>query len=230
MAKKAPQRRKQSQNRETNWVVIGGLIAVGILVLGGLLYLALRPSEATAVQTLAEYCQDNSDRCIAMGQADAPITMIEVSDFGCIHCQAFHAETATPLKTEYVDTGSVRWVVLPYALSSTTLPATASAMCANEQDKFFDYSNALFAIEPAEFRISADGYRQAAETVGLDIEQFTSCLSDTRYNSTISSNQEAARRVGVSGTPTFFVNDTEVNGAQPFSSFSQIFNSLLPEQ
>ncbi len=231
MAKKAPQRRKrQQQERETNWLVIGGLIAVGILVLGGLLYLALRPSESRVVQTLEEYCQENSDRCIFMGDSDAPITMVEVADFGCIHCQSFHAETATPLKEQFVDTGTVQWVALPYALSPTTVPAAASAMCANEQDAFFGYANALFAIEPPTTRLSADGFRQAATEAGLDINQFTSCMSAERYLSTVNSNREAARNVGVTGTPTFFVNGQVVNGAQPISTFAQVFNSILAAQ
>lgn len=230
MAKRVPQRRKQEQQRETNWLVVGGLIVVGILVLAGLLYLALRPTEDRVVQTLAEYCQENSDRCVFMGEADAPITMVEVADFGCIHCQSFHAETATPLKEQYVDTGQVRWVALPYALSPTTVPAAASAMCANEQDAFFEYSNALFAIEPPNTRISADGYRQAAEAVGMDLDAFTSCMSAQRYPGIINSNREAARNVGVTGTPTFFVNEQEVNGAQPLSAFSQVFNSILSAQ
>ncbi len=231
MAKNAPQRRKQQhQQRETNWVVIGGLIAVGVLVLAGLLYLALRPSASRVVQTLAEYCQENSDRCIFMGEAEAPITMVEVSDFGCIHCQAFHAETAKPLKEQFADTGDLHWVVLPYALSASTVPAAASGMCANEQGTYFDYANTLWAIEPPATRLSAEGFRQAATEVGMDIDKFTRCLDSGRYLNTVNSNREAARNVGVTGTPTFFVNDQEVNGAQPIAAFTQIFNSILDAQ
>ena len=133
MAKKPPQRRAQKQSSGTNWVVVGGIIAVVILVFGGLVFLALRPSQAEPVQTLAEYCATNIENCIFLGEESAPVTLVEVSDFGCVHCQAFHANTATPLKEQYLDTGNVRWVVLPYALSPTTVPAAASAMCANEQ-------------------------------------------------------------------------------------------------
>ena len=226
MAKKSPQRRKQ-QTRETNWAIIGGLIVIGVLVFGGLLYLALRPSQAQPVQTLAEFCAENSDNCIFMGEESAPITLVEVADFGCIHCQDFHNQTATPLKEKYVDTGDVRWVFLPYALSPTTVPAAASAMCANEQGQFFPYASALFAIEPPTTRLSADGYRQAAESVGLDLDEFTSCMDDGRNLAKVNTNQDKARAVGVSGTPTFFLNDQELSGAQPLSVFSQAIDSLL---
>lgn len=226
MAKTTP-RRKQKQTRETNWLVIGGLILVGVLVFGGLLYLALRPTEAAPVQTLAEYCGENEARCIFLGEESAPVTLVEVSDFGCVHCQSFHAETATPLKEQYVDTGDVRWVVLPYALSPSTVPAAASGMCANEQGNFFDYANALFAIEPATTRLTADGFQQAAETAGLDVDEFVSCMGEGQYLDTVERNQVAARAVGVTGTPTFFLNDEELSGAQPLSVFSQAIESLL---
>lgn len=230
MAKKAPQRRKQQQQRETNWLVIGGLIAVGVLALGGLLFLTLRPTEARVVQTLAEYCQDNKDNCVFIGEADAPITMVEVPDFGCVHCQDFHNNTAQPLKEQYVDTGDVQWVVLPYALSAATVPSAASGMCANEQGGFFPYASAMYAIEDANFRLSADGYQQAAKTAGLDLDKFTSCMKDGRNISKVNQNRDVARSVGVTGTPTFFVNNQEVNGAQPLSVFSQIFDTILSAQ
>lgn len=226
MTKKAPQRRKQQQ-RETNWFIIGGLIVVGVLVLGGLLYLALRPEEDRVVQTLADFCQENKENCVFIGEADAPITMVEVPDFGCIHCQDFHNNTAQPLKEQYVDTGDVQWVVLPYALSSATVPSAASGLCANEQGKFFPYASAMYQIQDVNFRLTADGYQQAATTAGLDINQFTACMKAGNNINKVNQNREAARTVGVTGTPTFFVNGQELNGAQPLSVFSQTFTTIL---
>lgn len=231
MAKTTPQRRKQQQQaRETNWLVIGGLIAIGVLVFGGLIYLALRPTESAPVQALADYCAEFSDRCAVTGEADAPVTFVEVSDFGCPHCTTFHKETAGSLKEQYVDTGSMRWVALPYSLNRTTLASAASAMCANEQDKYFEYTSSLFSIEPVETRLSMPGFQQAAEAVGLDVDQFTSCVNSERYVSTVNNNIQAASRAGVTGTPTFFINEEEVNGAQPLASFARVIDSLLAAQ
>jgi len=230
MAKTTPQRRKQQQTRETNWLVIGGLIAVGVLVFGGLIYLALRPTKSAAVQALADYCAQFSDRCAVTGEADAPVTFVEVSDFGCPHCKDFHNQTAEALKAQYVDSGSIHWVAMPYSLNTTTLAAAASAMCANEQDSYFEYANALFTIESSETRLSMPGFQQAAEEIGLDLDQFTSCVNSERYVETVNNNIQAARQVGVSGTPTFFINDEEVSGAQPLSAFEQVIDSLLAAQ
>ncbi len=229
MAKTTPQRRKQ-QTRETNWVVIGGLIVLGIAVFGGLLWLALRPTESQIVQTLAEFCAGNPDNCAVRGEADAPVTMVEVSDFGCIHCTTFHRETEQALSEQYVDSGTVRWVVLPYALSTTTVPAAAAALCAGEQDRYFEFAHALFQIDPVETRITAAGYRQAAEAVTLDMDAFDSCMDDGRNLDIVNANREAARNNRVSGTPTFFLNDETLSGAQPLDVFAQTINSLLAAQ
>ena len=230
MAKTTPQRRKQQQTRETNWLIIGGLIALGVFIFGGLIWLALRPTESQTVQTLAEFCASNPDNCAARGEADAPVTMVEVSDFGCVHCTAFHTDTAEDLTAQFVDPGTVRWVALPYALSTTTVPAAAAAMCAGEQDRYFEFADALFAIDPVETRITAAGYRQAAENIGVDLDAFDSCMDDGRNLAIVNANREAARSNGVSGTPTFFLNDETLSGAQPLDAFAQTINSLLAAQ
>lgn len=225
------QTRRKQQTRETNWAVIGVLIAFGILAFGGLLFLALRtPPQAEAARSLAEYCTQYPDRCFAQGSVDAPVTMVEVSDFGCPHCRDFHLETAEDLKAQYVDAGIVRWIALPYALGTSTLPASVAAMCAGQQDQYFEFTNALFQIEPTELRVTADGTRQAAETIGLDMDEFASCLDSGSNATVINQNREAARDVQVTGTPTFFLNDTTLVGAQPLSAFSQVIESLASNQ
>jgi protein-disulfide isomerase len=160
-----------------------------------------------------------------MGEVDAPVTMVEVSDFGCPHCTDFHNQTANPLKEQHVDNGDLRWVALPYSLSNATLPAATTAMCANEQGSYFEYANALFAVEPVEFRLTPAGYEQAAESVGLDVEAFNRCVADGRYISIVNANRDAARAAQVTGTPTFFLNEEKVVGAQTLSVFSQLIES-----
>ncbi len=115
-------------------------------------------------------------------------------------------------------------------MNPTTLAAAASALCAKDQDSYFEYTNALFTVEPSTTRLSMPGFQQAAEAVGLDVDQFTSCVNSERYVDTINNNNQAASRVGVGGTPTFFLNDEELSGAQPLAAFGQAIESLLAAQ
>jgi protein-disulfide isomerase len=229
MAKTAP-RRKQ-QKRETNWVVIGGLIAAGVIAFGLLLFLALRTPPATTStpsgQSLAAYCEANPDRCFAQGDENAPVTMVEVSDFGCGFCRQFHLDTAGPFKETYVEPGTALWVVLPYALNPSTMPSATAGMCAGDQGSYFEFVDAMFAIDSTEVRLSPAGFRQAAESANLDLDEFNSCLAAGRYTTIVNQNREAAQAAGVTGTPTFFVNEEKLVGAQPLSVFSQTINAFL---
>lgn len=225
MAKKRRRERRQArQAKSTNWVLIGGGIFVGVVALFGLLYLALREPESVS---LTDFCANNPERCAVMGDSTAPVTLIEVSDFGCPHCRAFHQETAPLIKEQYVDSGQVRWVFFPYALRPQTVPAANAAMCANEQDKYFEFSEAMFNQESQEASLTRDGFLTAAAEIDLDEDAFATCLEDGTYNSIVGDNQTLARRVGVSGTPTFFVNDGIVRGNVPFQEFQNQFARYL---
>lgn len=220
---------RKSQERETNWLIVGALVAIGVLAFGGLLFLALRTPEPEAVQTLSEYCEENPERCAFMGESTAPVTMVEVSDFGCPHCTNFHNNTAEAVEESYVESGRLEWIALPYALRPETVPAAAASLCASEQGQYFEYTNELYSIEDTALRLSADGIRQAAESLGLDMEPFVDCLDSRRHNETVTENREAATRAQVSGTPTFFINDVTISGAQPFSVFEQTINTILSQ-
>ena len=226
MARRRRRAKKTAEKKGTNWLVIGGIGLIGIVALFGLLYLAIRGPEAQQRTSLAEYCQANEERCVAIGATDAPVTLVEVSDFGCPHCKAFHQEKSDPIKERYVDTGQVKWVFLPYALRPETTPAANAALCANEQSKYLEFSDALFD-QPVETALSRDGFITAGEEVGLDIDSFASCLEDGRYNNVIGANQQVARAARVTGTPTFFVNERTISGNRPLEEFERIFSESI---
>ncbi len=222
MAKKTKKIKKTQEKRGTNWPVIGGVVLVGVIGLFALLFLAIREPEPRSSQTLAEYCAENVDNCVAIGSNDAPVTFVEVSDFGCPHCQDFHQEKSAPIKENYVDTGIVKWIFLPYALRPETVPAANAALCSSEQGKYSEFTDALFNL-PTEVALTRDGFITAGGEIGLEIDSFTACLEDGRYNKTVSDNQQAARAERVSGTPTFFINDQIVTGNVPLSEFERLF-------
>ncbi|MCB8982545.1 MAG: DsbA family protein [Ardenticatenaceae bacterium] len=241
MAKKVRRRRSTpADERKTNWLIIGGIIGLGVIGLFGLLFASLQGSgTSTAAATpspsfvLEDYCASNPDNCIAIGPADAPVTVVEVSDYGCGHCASFNLNSAATLKSEYVDTGEVRWITMPYALGGQsgypTLPSAASAMCASEQgtEAFEKYHETLFTLQGTGNYNTRDGFLQIAQAVGLDMDAFTACYDDGRYESAVSNNIQAANRSGVAATPTFFVNGQKVEGNLPLDNFRQLLDSQV---
>lgn len=225
MAKRRRSRRAKTQEKSTNWALILGIIGVAVVGLGALLYFS-QQAPATESVELSSYCEENPNRCVSMGDADASVTLVEVSDFGCSHCQNFHQNTAEPLKAEFVDSGDVRWLFVPFALSDTTLPAASAAMCAAEQDQYFEFTDAMYAAPLGE-SLSSEGITAAAEATGLDMEAFETCVDDRRYNEVISMNSAAASLAGVTGTPTFFLNDEIIRGNVPLNEFQRQIALLL---
>lgn len=221
-------RKKRSQKRQTNWWLIGGMI-VGGIVLVGLIALSFRePNQLD----LVDYCNNNPKNCLAEGSEKAPVTIVEVSDYGCPHCRDFNADTAVTIRDEYVEPGQVKWVVLPFALTdqngnARTLDTAVAAMCAAEQEKFTPFHQAAFALQDTDLFNTTEGLMSAAETVGLDEAAFSSCLADNDYEQIIRRNITAVTNAGINSTPSFMVGGEILRGNQPFSVFQQRIESLL---
>ena len=220
MAKVAPRRnRRRGDDGGTNWYVIGGVAAIGVVGLFALLFLTLQgqgvPTPTPAPDlALLDYCEQNPENCIARGEADAPVTVVEVSDYGCSHC-----------RQQYVDTGQVRWIALPYALSNQTAPTAEAAMCAADQGAFWEFHEAMFELQTSEIALTEAAFTQAAEALDVDLDAFESCLDSNEYAPVVQNNIQAAARAGVSATPTFFINGTMVEGNRPLADFQQIIES-----
>lgn len=204
-------RRTKPEKRGTNWLVIGGVV-VGVVLIFGLLFLALQEPETPS---LVEFCQANPDNCLSQGDENAPVTVVEVSDYSCSHCRDFNRDSAASIENAYVLSGQVRWLTIPYALSSQTVPAAESAYCANEQDSFFAYHKQMFANQDQPMALTPGGYLLSAGQAGLDLEMFNSCLEADNYGSLVQENLAAASNVGVRSTPTFFINEVKIEGNNP---------------
>lgn len=233
MAKVAPPRKRQTQQASTNWLLIGGVVAIGVIGLFVLLFLNLQGQGVPTptpepVSSIVDYCAENPDSCVEKGNPDAPVTVVEVSDYGCPHCRNFNiGGTAEALDASYVESDQVRWIVLPYALRAATQPAAEAALCAADQEQFFPYHEQLFEIQDSEVAMTREGFVQAAETVGLDVESFEECIDSNTYRSVVQRNMSVAAGAGVAATPTFFINGQKVEGNLPLANFQQQLDQLL---
>ncbi len=173
------------------------------------------------------------------GNPDAPITIIEFSDFQCPFCARFHTQTLPAIFTEYIEQGKVKLVFRDFPIlriHSNALSASVAAECANDQGDFkgmhdilFEKQNEWNQLETVE---ALSLFSQYASNMQLDQESFDSCLTSGKHISEIRKDLDDGRDYGVSGTPGFFVgNDqigyVELKGAQPFESFKKIIDAQL---
>ena len=227
MTKRARSRR--STRKQTNWTLIGGIVAGGVILFIGLIYLAFR--EPTRLSLLG-FCNNNPENCIVIGNEDAEVAVVEVSDYGCSHCRDFNLETSPILEEQYLNTDQVKWFVVPFALQGQTgafptMPSTLAAMCANEQGAFADYHEALFELQSTPLFNTEEGFMQVATGLDLDTEAFSSCLNNNSYADIVLENITMAQQAGINSTPSFFIDGNLLSGNQPLVVFQQRLDSLL---
>lgn len=217
-------RKAKQQKRGTNWMLIVGIFIIGVVGLFSLLAMNLQGSE---ILSLEARCQENPAACVAVGAADAPVKIIEVLYFGCTHCRDFHEQTFPLIDEEYIQSGQVQFIYYPYALSGATIPAASASLCANEQGAYTAFADALFAQYDEPDARERSGLLRAAETAGVDVEAFASCLDDGRHETIVRDNIEIARQNRITSTPTFLVNGREIAGALPFVAFQRQIENIL---
>jgi protein-disulfide isomerase len=165
-----------------------------------------------------------------LGSTDAPLTILEYSDFQCPYCRKAALEIVPEIEAEYVATGKVKlvWKQFPIEGEESVWAAEATE-CAAEQNAFWEYHDTLFlnrqGINVGTFVIS--NLKLFAKELGLDTEAFDACLDEGRYMSKVANDAEEARRREITGTPTFFVGQTKVVGAKPYSAFKEAIDDEL---
>ncbi len=159
----------------------------------------------------------------AMGPEDAPITIVEFSDFRCAFCGKFARETLQPLMTKY--DGKVRFVYRNFIIFGQTSYDTAmAAYCAGDQNKFWDFHNLAFGDQPNLGR--ADFVKFAAD-LKIDVPTFSACFDNSDHRQQILDDRTYADSLGLQGTPSFFVNGKFVSGAQPLEVWSSVIDAEL---
>ncbi|MBT4191866.1 MAG: DsbA family protein [Candidatus Diapherotrites archaeon] len=160
------------------------------------------------------------------GSLDAPITIVEFSDFECSFCETFFSQTLSDLETKYIDTGKVRFIYrdFPLEFHTNAQKAAEAAECAGEQGKYYEMHDKIFENQNA---IGVNNLKTYAKQIGLDEGEFDVCLDSGAMAQEVAKDFSDGQKLGVSGTPTFFVNGTKLVGAQPLSAFEQIIEAEL---
>ncbi len=173
----------------------------------------------------------DSDGHLSLGNKDAKVKIVEFGDFQCPYCERYFSTAYPQILKNYVDTGKVYYTFHNYPLNihPQAPKAAEAALCAADQDKFWDYHDLLFANQNMWSGNSNDVqvFETLAQSAGLDAGKFAQCLSTSKYADTIQQDIASGDKKGISGTPTIFINDQKVVGAQDYYTFQQTIEQEL---
>jgi len=169
---------------------------------------------------------------ISRGRDDAPITIYEFADFQCPHCAQFAWQVEPLIRDSLVNTGKARYVFyeFPLAFKWSWLSAR-SGRCANEQGKFWEYHEIVFARQ-TDWGFEKDpvdkltGY---AQSVGMDAGKFEQCVRSDKYQLEVSESAQLAQSLGVQGTPTLFVNGRNIGTPETYKELAEKVREIAPQ-
>ncbi|WP_245860481.1 DsbA family protein [Candidatus Chloroploca asiatica] len=167
----------------------------------------------------------------ALGDPNAPVLIVEFTDFECTFCQRFFQETRPQILSELVETGKVRLVVRDLPLTTihpSALVAAVAANCAADQGQFFPMYERLFSSHQQEWggvpQRDRVVFGEFADQLGLDGATFRACLDDPESEKAVLNEMQAALALGINSTPNFVINGQLVRGAQPYRVFEELVN------
>lgn len=224
----SPTKQQDIFQKPAFWLGSGGLLLVLIILLA---FFANRSgASAPDVQAVSGRFAELGAVGRAVGPEDAPVKIVEFSDYSCPHCAAAHKTLLDPI-LEYVEKGQVHFEVHPVAfLGEPTVMATQAALCAQEQGMFWPYHDRLFRAQEQYGRSAFTDVRlkEYATEVGLDLDAFAECLDSQKYLAEVQRLTREANSEGVVATPTFFINGQKIEGALPEDQFRQRIEAALP--
>jgi len=174
-----------------------------------------------------------------LGDKNAPITIVEFGDFQCPFCKRFHQQTLPDLKSNYIDKGIVNMVWKDFPIQSIHQNAVASSIageCADDQGLFWELHDRIFDEQEnwqgLPTTIAINDFKRYASEIGMNENEFNTCLDSAKYSQEVLDDFSYGSRIGISGTPAFFVGNQQVGfvqitGAQPYSVFENIIETLL---
>jgi protein-disulfide isomerase len=211
--------RKQTSSFHIPWnaLLAAGAVVVVIIIIA---VVALRPGPSNNIVSFPAR---------EMGPSSAQVVVEEFADYQCPYCGMFHSVAETRLRETYVQTGKVRFIFENYPIvgNESQLAANA-ALCAGDQDAFWEYHDFLYANQGAENSgaFSSPRLETFAAQLHLDSVKFDQCLGNTAHADVISGDVQQGHRYGIQGTPTFFVNGHLVSITVQDTTFQGLFDAI----
>jgi protein-disulfide isomerase len=210
------------------WLALGLVVVLGIGLLG---YLASRPkATATAIDPNLPPMKAEG---YVLGSPQAPVEVVEFADFECPGCGQFATVTEPDVRTNLVNTGKirVRYIDYPLPMHRNTWDASLAAACANDQGKFWEMHDVIFANQDrwnGETTSRPRGVlKDLAKGVGLDMSKYDACMDAETHRAKVQSHLQEAERRGVTQTPTFVIGGKMIPGAIPYDTYKQLVDEEL---
>jgi protein-disulfide isomerase len=201
---------REAKQRKETFITLGIIILGALLVAGVLIWPSLQRREIKLnPRPMADYT--------SMGDKNAKVKVEEFSDFQCPYCKQFATEAEQAIVDKYVATGKIYLTFTPFSfLGQESVKAAEAAYCAADQGKFWEYHDLIFENQAGENRgrFTRSLFIQMANDLKLDMNKFQTCVDNTTYASKVTDNVTYGQGKGVSGTPTFLVNDQLVDSSQ----------------
>jgi protein-disulfide isomerase len=172
-----------------------------------------------------------ADLARIQGSPNAPLWVIEVSDFQCPYCKQWHEQTYSAFRDEFVKTGKIRLAYVNFPLNSHRYawPSAESAMCAGAQGKFWEMHDALFATQQRWESMPSPTilFDSLARSTGIDMPRWRDCVSSGKMKPLIQADHDRAAKAGAGATPSFMIGDQILAGAQPIDVLRRAVDSAL---
>ena len=247
LSKPSPETSPRRTNLTVHWpsLGIGAGVAIACIFCGVLLVnminteptqildeITINEITATEKPTIASFYDNASP---ILGDMNAPLTLVEFGDYQCTFCKKFFHETEESILINYVETGKVKMLFKDFiVVNEDSVNAASAAHCANDQKMFWQYHSTLYNNWDGEGTgwASSEQLHQFASTLGLDMNEFSECMSQSKWKDLVLSSHADGRALGVDATPTFFIIDEnnevlKIVGSQRYDVFQEVFDSLL---
>lgn len=233
---------EDSSKKQDNFLAASILVAA-ILISGSIIYaVGLKPSSQTGSaekETAGALNKPQIGDDVILGDAKAPLTVFIYSDYQCPFCGKFYQEAERQIRETYVKTGKVNMVHKDLAfLGQESTDAAEAASCAKDQGKYWDYHDTIFETEIAELKksgnsentgnLNRDTFKKIAADLKMNVDEFLSCYDSKKYASEVTTDLSEAKAILPQlSTPTIYIGSEMVQGAYPFTRFSQIIDEAL---
>lgn len=215
-------------------ILIG--IMISIIAISAIVVYSLSSVETESLDAKTHGTISTTMASSVFGSPSAQITIVEFGDYQCHQCYNWFHNTKPSVFQNYIDTGKANFVFVDFAFLGRDSPkASQASYCAEDQGKYWEYHNQLYNAQESQIDngwANSERLKAFAFSLGLDMDLFESCLDSGKYLKRVQYNIAEAKKLGVTGTPTFFIispdgQQHKLVGAQPYSVFHQLLDSVI---